>query len=428
MSLGHGRRTAALTLAVAAMATLVLGLGAGTASASSLRYFGYYAARITAAGGNHLPEVTARTNLNWVQISDPTRYAPEVLDSCAPQGCVVSTGFEFFEGCESVHSTTCRLYPNYAERWGRLADAVRSRIDKVGAFYLMDEPQWRGATPEELETVARTIKQTFPGVPVMMVEAGPQVSPTLKVPAAVDWVGFDWYCEPFSKVEKTLATLSSRIQPQQSLFLTMESAPLEACGGAKGHATDADIAALQYEYLRLAVSNPRVIGLLAFGFWTSGDGPAQLPLTVRAHEYIWSQIPKPAPPAPPPPPPAPPAPTPPPPPPPARAVPVRIVSEQLRVGRRGPLAVGLSCPKADTAACAGSVSLRLLGDDPRPIGASEFSIDPGEGAAVELKIGRRLRGSLLHLARGRSKGRVRVSAATVAGKSTSVLTLTPRAS
>ena len=51
---------------------------------------------------------------------------------------------------------------------------MRSRIDKVGAFYLLDEPQWRGASPAELRTATQLIKQTFPGIPVMMVEAGPQ--------------------------------------------------------------------------------------------------------------------------------------------------------------------------------------------------------------------------------------------------------------
>ena len=57
-----------------------------------------------------------------------------------------------------------------------------------------------------------------------------------------------------------------------------EAAPLSECGGAAGHATDAQIAALQWDYFELALAHPRVIGLLNFGFWTSGKASAQLPL------------------------------------------------------------------------------------------------------------------------------------------------------
>ena len=146
----------------------------GTASAASnVEYFGYFAARITPSGGDHLAEVADRSNLNWVQISDVDRYRPEVLDGCKPRGRLVSTGHEFFKGCDAAHSPSCDLYPDYAARWQRLAAAVASRIGKVGAFYLLDEPQWRGASPAEIATAAATIKATFPGVPVMMVEAGP---------------------------------------------------------------------------------------------------------------------------------------------------------------------------------------------------------------------------------------------------------------
>lgn len=419
------------------LAVLGIGSGAGAqaASASSLRYFGYFAARLTAASGNHLPEVTGRSNLNWIQISDPDRYASEVLDSCSPHGCIVSTGNEFFRNCDSTHDPDCELYPDYAARWARFAAAVRSRISKVGAFYLLDEPQWRGATPAQLETAAQTIKQTFPGVPVMMVEAGPQVSSSLQVPAAVDWVGFDWYCRPFTDVQRTLATLSTRISPQQSLFLVMESAPLQACGGAKGHATDADIAALQYQYLRLANSNPRVIGLLAFGFWTSGYGSAQLPLTVAAHRYIWSQIPHATgtpPPSGPPsqPPPSQPPPSQPPPPAPGprahpRGVRVRIVDTRLLVPRRGPLRIRLRCPRPSASRCAGRLSLRLLAHkrERRSIGTRRFAVKPGRIGVVKIKVGPRLRGSLLRSARSKHNGRVRVSAATAAGRSSKVLSL-----
>jgi hypothetical protein len=361
----------------------------------SLRYFGYFAARITASGGDHLPEVANRSNLNWVQISDPNRYAPEVLDHCKPRGCIVSTGNEFFRGCDSEHSPSCELYPDYAARWARLANAVRSRIGKVGAFYLMDEPQWRGATPAELHTAATTIRATYPQIPVMMVEAGPQVTSSLQVPTSVNWVGFDWYCQPFSTVQRTLATLSSRIHPGQSLFLVPEAAPLQACGGAAGHATDAQIAPVQYDYLRLAESNPRVIGLLAFGFWTSGYGSAQLPRTVAAHEDIFRRI---------------------------VGAPVKIAQRRVRTGPRGVTRVRLRCPRRSTRSCIGKLSLRRRGGGGAKLGSATFTLLPGAREAVRVRV--RMRSHrLARQARSRRGARVSAHATTAAGEIVKTLVL-----
>ncbi len=304
---------------------------------SSVRYFGYFAARLTPSGGDHLAEVADRSNLNWVQVSDVDRYRPEVLDGCAPRGCIISTGHEFFTGCDKAGSTTCKLYPNYRERWMRLAHAINSRFDKVGAFYILDEPQFRGASPADIATAARTIKHTHPSTPVMMVEAGPKLTDSLVVPPEVDWVGFDWYCQPFSAISAKLAILERRTSARQGMFLMPEAAPLKECGGKPGHRTDAEIAALQWSYFNLAEAHPRVIGLLAFGFWTSGYGSAQLPLTVAAHRQIAARIIRrpsvpPPPAAPPPPPPPPPAAAP-------NAAPAisRLkVSERIRRGRARP--------------------------------------------------------------------------------------------
>jgi hypothetical protein len=409
-----GRAAAALTLTLASLA-FGAGAAADSAEASSLRYFGYFAARLTKDGGDHLPEVAFRSNLDWVQISDPDRYRPGVLDHCHRRGCVISTGNEFFRNCDGVHKPECELYPNYAERWGHLADAVRSRIGKVGAFYLMDEPQYRGATPTELATAARTIKKTFPKTKVMMVEAGPEITSSLVVPASVDWVGFDWYCQPIATIAGKLATLSGRITAKQSLFLLPESAPLAACGSAAAHATDAEIAKLQYQYFALALSNPRVIGMLAFGFWTSGYGSAQLPLTVAAHRNIFAAIVAANRP------------------PPRSDWAVRIRGKTITVGRRGPLAVHLRCPKKNARACKGKLALRMrLGKNRRNgasrkrwhvIGTHRFRLIPGRAGTVRVGITRRVRGRLLRLAHRRHKVRVKVRATTKAGVASRLLKL-----
>jgi hypothetical protein len=129
-----------------------------------------------------------------------------------------------------------------------------------------------------------------------VIEAGPEITPSLVIPSAVDWVGFDWYCQPFTTIQQKLSTLESLTAGSgQGLFLVPEDAPLPACAGVGGHTTDADIAAIQWQYYDVAIANPRVIGLMNFGFWTSpawtsGSGAASLPLTVDANERVAARI------------------------------------------------------------------------------------------------------------------------------------------
>ena len=231
---------------------------------SNLRYYGYFAARITRDGGNHLPEVRGRSNLNWVQISDFDAYRPEVLKDCAPASCVVHTGNEFFD----CAAPGCPLYPNAEARWQVLAEKVRPYLDRVAGFVLQDEPFHHGASFADVERSAQTIKDTFPAKKVMLIEAGVKVDDDFRVPAAVDWVGFDEYCVGYEALEARMAKLEERA-PGKELFLLPEAAPQSWCAGR----TDADLESTQYMYLALARQHPRFVGVMVFGPWT-GVGPA----------------------------------------------------------------------------------------------------------------------------------------------------------
>jgi hypothetical protein len=260
------------------------------ADVGSLEYLGYYAARITEQLGNHVPELRGRSNLNWVNISDFSRYAPEVLETCAPRSCVVYTGNEFFKGCDSENDPVCGLYDNHRERWQRLANVVKPHLDKVAAFYLKDEPYHLGASYQDIRTSAQVIKETFPALPVMMVEAGPKVTTSMRVPPEVDWVGFDWYCRTTAEIEPTLRVLESVADSGQQLFLMPQTTPLAACGTKAGYQTDAELAALQEDYVRLAARHPRVTGLMGFGLGVETTLPSQLPRTLDAHERIAARL------------------------------------------------------------------------------------------------------------------------------------------
>lgn len=231
---------------------------------SNLRYYGYFAARITKSGGNHLPEVRGRSNLNWVQISDFDAYRPEVLADCAPASCVVHTGNEFFD-CDAPG---CPLYPNAEARWQVLAEKVRPYLDRVAGFVLQDEPFHRGASFADVERSAALIKSTFPAKKIMLIEAGVRVDDDFRVPDAVDWVGFDEYCLGYEALEARMIKLTERA-PGKELFLLPEAAPQSGCADR----TDADLESTQYMYLALAQQYPSFVGFMVFGPWT-GVGPA----------------------------------------------------------------------------------------------------------------------------------------------------------
>ena len=233
----------------------------------------------------------------------------------------------------------------------------------------------------------------------------------MQVPANVDWVGFDWYCRPFSDVQAKLAVLERRTTATQRLFLMPEAAPLSECGGTPGHRTDAEIAQLQWQYFNLAAAHPRVIGLLAFGFWTSGHDSSDLPRTVAAHRQIAARIIPPPPPAatPPPAPVQPPAATTP------TAARVRLVGRRARLRRSGVVAIAVRCPAG--AACSGRVTLtaRLHGKR-RRIARKRFAVPAGHRRSVRLHVRRRAR--MLRLARRRSGLRITARARTSAGTTT----------
>jgi len=252
---------------------------------SNLKYFGYFASRIEGIPTNHVPDVSGFSNNNWVSISDSSGYRPDILDSCKPNSCVVNTRWQFFTDCPGVN---CRLRDDAAEQWQRFADILRPHEDRIAALALMDEAYWQGANYEDVSKAADMLKQQFPDKKVMLNFAEPTISTTSPIPASVDWVAFDQYCQPISTVETTLQKLETATanRPDVELFVYTESAR-NLCGTAK---TDAQLAAIQWDYYNLALRHPRVVGVLPFGFWTHDADPSVLPKTVDAQQRIAARI------------------------------------------------------------------------------------------------------------------------------------------
>ena len=242
-----------------------------------LRYFGYYFVE-SKTYGSHLHEVADYTNLQWVQGLDGLR-------KCAALGtqCILELRWQFFSsGTAKNGKPVSVLRPDYRAQWRRLVEAVAANVDTVAAFYMLDEPFWRGAGKEDLDTAIETVKGDFPDKPVVVVFARPSLTEELLVPAGADWVGFDLY-GPIDTVAQYMRFLKRRLHPHQRLILVPQTFL------NKTAPTDRELAELNEAYYALAVSEPLVIGLLNFGLFT-GAQPADIPETIRTQREIGARI------------------------------------------------------------------------------------------------------------------------------------------
>lgn len=233
-----------------------------------LKHHGYYWAQ-SGTFGPHLDEVTAYTNLNFVQ-------GPGDLAVCAARGvkCLLEARWQFFSGPT--------LRPDYLQAWNQLVTAITPYLGSVGGIYVIDEPALNGVSAQDLETCVNTIKNTFPSIPVMVVHAAPSLSPSVFTPARADWVGFDHY-GPLPEVVSYLNTLRATLAPHQRLWLVPQSFLVNA------HTTDAALARANWEYYDLARSDPRILGLLNFGLWTH-QAPSTVPQTLAAQRAIGNEL------------------------------------------------------------------------------------------------------------------------------------------
>ncbi len=191
--------------------------------------------------------------------------------------------------------TPVTLKPDAIAQLAALKATVGSNLDKVGAIYLLDEPYGvgRDVSYDDLNTAVSQVRAAFPGKIVMMTLDGPSVvNSRRRIPAGIDWVGFDWYCHGHAALASTLTTLESRLEsPYQRTYLMPESASL-TCQGT----TDGGIAAAQQTYVDIAAADPRVTCLLNFVWWFSAsyggdmDPLVDLPLTAQTQRTPGERI------------------------------------------------------------------------------------------------------------------------------------------
>jgi chitodextrinase len=256
-----------------------------------LKYFGFYLVNTFVddkydgvAKTNYTDEVSSFTNLNQSLVFNPLQ------DISGDVNAMNAECTKPFMACEQIFwrrvdgnapsGNNYDIYPDWQARWNtfKATNAVSLTPEKIGCFYIADEPLWNGIPNEELAAVSDVIKNDYPAIPIFYIEAYPQVA-NMVVPASVDWIGFDQYFifDPLNNSQYLgyLNALKSKRSNNQKIFIIGDShwVPIY---GSEGNVTPADMLSTVQSYYDLAVSDPDVIGLIEYE-WPGGfDGAGSL--------------------------------------------------------------------------------------------------------------------------------------------------------
>ena len=173
------------------------------------------------------------------------------------------------------------LRSNYKENWNSFIaiNFLEDKLDDIGAFYLADEPYWNHISFEELNLTATLIKNTFPNVPILLIEAY-AVLDEFKVPQAVDWIGFDQYDTIDPTTDQNYQVNWAKItdlaeKNNDSIIVIMDTQWREYYQSDAGIRPE-DMSKIALNYYNLSLSNERVIGIIGY-LWPGGfDSPDQL--------------------------------------------------------------------------------------------------------------------------------------------------------
>ena len=189
-----------------------------------------------------------------------------------------------------------RPFPDYRERWARFVEINAAALDAehVQTLYVVDEPYGRELTFEEVRAATDLVAETFPDIPVSIVEAWFALDIT-QIPTSVDWVGFDDFIgnphdDPIYADE--LAKLKSLLsRPDQKLMIIMWSnwTAQECCVRGLQPYLPQDMGQVAQNYYTLALRDPMVVAIIGY-LWAGGIdgvqlGARDLPQNVR-DDYV----------------------------------------------------------------------------------------------------------------------------------------------
>lgn len=244
-----------------------------------LKYFGF---AITDCGNNYTNQVDNFVNLIDMCPTDLSSMESRVDDVILGNNKVLIHLQGLFinniEDNSSPSGFRYELFDDYDilfNEWAQNNSFINA--EEVAAFDFADEPAWNQMDMAELALVAARIKQSFPDIPIMIIEA-PDVIDQLEITDDIDWIGFDRYGTLDPKNDDAyLSRLelikSKRTNSNQKLVLIMESQWLDFY-------TDAGfeeniLIPMTKSYYELAKSEEDVVALISYLLPSGFDAPDQ---------------------------------------------------------------------------------------------------------------------------------------------------------
>jgi hypothetical protein len=160
-------------------------------------------------------------------------------------------------------------YTNRWEYWLRYNYAYLNS-NNVLAFTVMTEETMRGISVYDLQTAAALVKQTFPTIPVMVVDSSDDINragSAYQVPNNVDWIGlFKYYTHPNSDASfaNSVSILKSKKQSWQNMAYILDGFYRSPHTSVAPTVADMDI--ISQEWYSVASQDPEAI-LLGVFLW-----------------------------------------------------------------------------------------------------------------------------------------------------------------
>lgn len=225
---------------------------------------------------NYSNEVHSFSNMADILVVSPSDYIVDRIDTMTKLNmkAVLHLNELFFEivGTSSPSGTEYKLRSDYQKRWDDFVsnNSLYSRQSKILTFYMGEEPTWNGISYTEFSTATDYVKNQFPNIPIMLIEAYPVID-SLQVPASVDWLGFDHYFikDPttdalFQQEWNTLREKKST--NDQKLVVIMDSHYIPWAHGDFGNIQLYEMKEVATNYYELALSEPSTIAIFGY-YW-----------------------------------------------------------------------------------------------------------------------------------------------------------------
>ncbi len=253
-----------------------------------LRYFGFTAIDClyddpldASTKTNYIDEVSSFTNIAHMCVYD---YSDDIVarttlmnNSCVNPLLHIQNIFFEAVDASAPSGVNYDLYADYTDRWNtfKTTNASVLQTEKIGCFYVADEPYWNGISESDMASVCALLKSDYPSIPLLMVEAYTTVN-DMQVPEQMDWVGFDRYgtFDPQTDPDflDNLDTLKVRLtSPDQKIILIIDDQWYPEYETYLGWGKDT-MADVTQNYYNLAAADSDIIGLIGY-IWPGGlDG------------------------------------------------------------------------------------------------------------------------------------------------------------